>query len=396
MKKFSHSILAVVLTTAVLASGLTVFGLRLGIGGAALLTGAEYENLALIREVADSIALRFYGETPQREALAQSAVRGMVAALEDPYARYYTQEEYAAYLEQYEGEYTGIGVTVSQAEQGAAVVEVYENGPAALAGIQPGDIVTAVDGQSVQGFTTAQIAEAIPNEPGSTTVLTILREGIQQDYTVTIETVHIKRVHSTLLDGKVGYLRIDQFSGTCTEEFKSALAELTEAGMSSLVLDLRGNPGGNLDIVVAVTDALLPSGKILTVKSADGSEDVYQSDANALGMPLAVLVNENSASGSEIVAAAVQDSGIGLVLGTTTYGKGVVQTTFPLTSDGSWLKLTTAAYYTPSGRSINKVGVVPDVMVEAPDGFVLAGVDQLNPEKDPQLQAAMDWVNGQQ
>ncbi len=321
----------------------------------------------------------------------------MVISLGDPYSAYYTDEEYQSYLSNINGSYNGIGILIGQPDDtGAAILDVYDNTPAAESGILAGDIITAVDGASIKGMLLEELSAAVDRDAGQSIVLTILRGEESMDITLTCGSINIRRVEHFLYNQRTGYIRISMFTGNCAEEFKEAIKDLTDRGMKSLVIDLRNNPGGTLSDVVAVADALLGDCTIVSVRGKmDAEGEVYTSNKKGVIVPIAVIVNENSASASEILAAAVQENGAGVVIGMTTYGKGVVQTTERIQADGSWLKLTTDAYYTPTGRNINGSGVTPDIEVDLPEELKGTPIDQLDQEQDAQLWAALDYVREQ-
>lgn len=363
--------------------------------GGTRLTKKEYESLGRTAAVAETLEFAektFYGELPEEETLVSAAAHGMVAALNDPYARYYTADEYEAYLQSLSGEYVGIGVTIKIEEVGVQVVEVKSGSPAENAGILLGDILIEVDGANVSALSLDEISALVMGEEGKEVQLTFLRDGEKIAFNLIRAKQMTQQVHHEMLDGNIGYILIERFSGDCEEGFLNALSSLKEQGMKALILDVRNNPGGSLDTVVAVADALLPEGVIVTVKSADGEEEVYPSDENCLGLPIAMITNGNSASASELLAGAVQDSDAGIVVGTKTYGKGVVQTTWSLPQSGSWLKLTTAAYYTPNGRNIDGEGITPDICVELPDELAVPNIATLDREQDTQFAAAREWI----
>jgi carboxyl-terminal processing protease len=389
---------AVVVITALLSSALTIWVMDSRNGDAVLISSEEYKKLkeaSVIGELADKIETQYFGELPAHEELIDSAARGMVVSLGDPYANYYTEEEYKTYTQKLEGEYSGIGALVALPdEKGSEVLEVYENSPAEKAGILPGDIIVNVDGAGVSGITLEDLSALIYGEEGTVVVLTIQRGEEISEFPVKRGAVSAKRVHHAMYNEHTGYIRIDMFAGKCAEDFKDAVADLTNNGMRSLVIDLRNNPGGMLDDVVSICDTLLGEGVIVTVREGTGEEEVFRSDEKGVTVPIAVVTNGNSASASEILAAAVQDSGAGVIVGTTTYGKGVVQTTMRLESNKAWLKITTAAYYTPNGRNINGIGVMPNISVELPEDIKNVPITRLSQKDDAQLWAALDYVRG--
>ena len=327
----------------------------------------------------------------QEEELVSAAARGMAAALQDPYARYYTAEEYEEYLRDLSGEYVGIGITITLAASGGAeVVGVNDGGPADKAGVKTGDVLIAVGNEDVTTLSLTEITDRVLGKEGESVTLTFLRMEQRLTLDIVREKQVTHQIHHEMMEGNIGYIRIERFSGDCEESFRTVLSELKENGMQALVIDVRGNPGGALETVVAVADLLLPKGVIVTVKSADGEEEEYRSDAEGLGLPIAILVNGSSASASELLAGALQDSGTGIVVGENTYGKGVVQTTWNLPRSGSWFKLTTAAYYTPNGRNIDGEGIAPDIPVSLPEEWKSVSAASLPREVDTQLSAALE------
>ncbi len=390
---------AAVVITAIVSVAVTITIMNRQKGERVVLNSVEYhayQSMAPLLELKETIEAEHYGDQVKDEDLLKGAINGMIAELKDPYARYYTEEEYVAYLQQLGGAYHGIGALVGQPEgEGVPVLKVYEDSPAEEAGLLAGDIITAVNGNHLTGLTLEEVEMLFSGEDGTPVEVDLLR-GVE---TKTLSIVRgqgvTQRVVHRLLNQRTGYIRLDKFTGTAADEFAEALRDLTDRGMRSLVIDIRDNPGGELSQVVAVADALMKEGVIVSVRGTDGQEEVFRSDSKGINVPLAVLVNENSASASEILAAAVQDSGTGTVVGTKTYGKGVVQTTIQLQSNGGWVKLTTAAYYTPSGEYVDGTGVVPDIDIDLADNVKGLPVVRIDEDDDAQLWAALDEVREQ-
>lgn len=330
-----------------------------------------------------------YLEKLDEDALLDGAYHGMVGAVGDQYTRYYTEEEYIAYRESSSGQYVGIGITVRQAEEGGAeVVKVEENGPAAAAGLQAGDILVQADGVSLTELELADMVDLIKGEKGTEVELTFERQGGQQTVSVTRDTIDEISVTSEMLEDGIGYIAISGFEEVTTEQFRLALAELKEQNLQGLIVDLRDNPGGRVDVVQKVTDELVPAGIITYTEDKNGEREVYASeDDPCLNLPLVVLVNGNSASAAEIMAGAIQDMGVGTLVGTTTFGKGIVQQTIPF-SDGTAVKVTMAKYYTPNGSYIHKIGITPDIIIDLPEGVTYASLK--SHEEDIQLQTALE------
>lgn len=387
---------AAIIITALVSSAVTMHIYNNKRGDEVMLPASEYAELTdvmALDEVMKSIDEYYYFEAPQREQLVKSAANGMVASLNDPYSAYFTDEEYQRYLSSINGAYDGIGVLIGQpTEDGAEILDVYEDTSASEAGLLAGDFIVAVDGTGVSGLTLEEISTLIARGNGEAVKLTIKRGEESFDVDVVSGTVNIKRVEHFLYNHHTGYIRISMFSGNCAEEFREAIKDLTERRMTCLVIDLRNNPGGLLKDVVSIADTLLGECIIVTVRSNGGEEEVYTSNKKGVSVPVAIIVNENSASASEILAAAVQDNEAGIIVGMPTFGKGIVQTTRRLESNGAWLKLTTSAYYTPSGKSINGIGVTPDLEVDLPEEMKSTPIDKLDQEQDAQLWAALDYV----
>lgn len=387
---------AAIIITALVSSAVTMHIYNNKRGDGVMLPASEYAELTdvmALDEVMKSIDEYYYFEAPQREQLVKSAANGMVASLNDPYSAYFTDEEYQRYLSSINGAYDGIGVLIGQpTEDGAEILDVYEDTSASEAGLLAGDFIVAVDGTGVSGLTLEEISTLIARGNGEAVKLTIKRGEESFDVDVVSGTVNIKRVEHFLYNHHTGYIRISMFSGNCAEEFREAIKDLTERRMTCLVIDLRNNPGGLLNDVVSIADTLLGECTIVTVRSNGGEEEVYTSNKKGVSVPVAIIVNENSASASEILAAAVQDNEAGIIVGMPTFGKGIVQTTRRLESNGAWLKLTTSAYYTPSGKSINGTGVTPDMEVDLPEEMKSTPIDKLDQEQDAQLWAALDYV----
>ena len=387
-----------VVITALLSSAATIVLIKGGVGDSITMSAKEYEEyrqFIALDEVADKIEEEFYAEVPSRDILVAGAASGMLNTLEDQYARYYTAEEYEQYLSSVNGEYHGIGMVISQPDDvGAMVLEVYEDSPAKRAGIMAGDILTHIEDRYAADMTLEDISSFIAAQSDKGVSLKLLRDSDTLEVSVYSEEITVKHVEHALFRENTGYIAISMFGGNCAEEFEDAMEDLKRRDYTSLVIDLRDNPGGSLDIVVRVADELLGKGMRIVSVGTEGSEDeeVYEAKGQPVGIPVAVLVNQNSASASEILAAAIQENGIGKVVGTKTFGKGIVQTTMPVESTGGWLKLTTDAYYTPKGNNIHGVGITPDIYAELPEEYQTLAIDQIEQEQDTQLWAALEYV----
>ena len=348
------------------------------------------EILALVESL-------YYREVDEA-ALETAAIDGMLAALGDPYTFYYTNEAYAAMNEETTGRYVGVGLLVGEDENGAlTVLRVFRDSPAEAAGMKAGDELTAIDATPVGAGTALGLTEttALLKGDGEAPVrVEVSRDGEALAFTLTRGDVNINYVEYSILEGEVGYLSIYQFTGDDVSGVEEALSAFRQAGVTALVVDVRSNPGGLLDDVVKICDMLLPEGLIVYTEDRSGAREEYYADGEYWNVPMAVLVNGDSASASEIFAAAVQDTGRGVVVGEVTYGKGVVQTLYSF-PEGDGVQLTTAVYYTPSGRSIHGQGVTPDIEVSlAADASVVYHAPDA--QTDAQLQAALAGCAGSQ
>ena len=334
----------------------------------------------------------YLGEVDNDE-MAEGVYAGLVYGLGDVYSRYYTADEYAQETASTDGAYAGIGVSIQKNKNGGVqIAECYEGGPGADAGLQTGDVITAINDTDVTDMELSDVVSLIRENKDKTIVLTVFRENEEKSREISVDVtdVELPSVFGEMLDKKTGYIQITQFTGVTPQQYKDMFVELKDKGMERLVIDLRDNPGGLLTSVCDILREILPEGLIVYTEDKDGNREEETCDGkNKLNMPLAVLVNENSASASEIFAGAVQDHGVGTIVGTTTYGKGVVQELRQL-SDGSAVKLTVSNYYTPNGNSINKVGIKPDVEVKL--ASVLLNKDEITHEEDNQLQKALNVI----
>lgn len=384
------ALLWLMLAAILLASPALLLGGRLH-----LVNGEAHEMLERYAklEAARSVIAENYYQEVDEAALLDGAMRGMLASLGDPYSFYYSPEEMQAWDADMEGAYDGVGLLILEESSGALeVLRVYSGSPAESAGMKAGDRIIAVDGASVLE---ADLLERMRGENGTQVQLSIDRGGERLEISVERANVRYSNVASAMLEGGIGYIAIFQFSGDDVEAFARVLEELQQAGASALIIDLRNNPGGLLGDATAIADQLLDGGLIVYTEDRSGAREVFYAEAGACELPLAVLVNGSSASASEILAAAVQERGRGAVVGTQTYGKGVVQSLVSFESDGSGMQYTSSRYFTPNGRSIHGEGVAPDVVAEAGEDWRCpSGVPDL--QNDDQLRAAQLLMhNGQ-
>lgn len=381
-------ILGLLLMSLISAGGFYAYTSGAGLKGKRSLAGRE--TMEKINYLEDLIDL-YYLNGPDQTKMKDGMYAGLVDGLEDPYSRYYTAEEYSALNEETQGRYEGIGVVMQQNEDGLVTfVRCYEGAPGEQAGLKAGDILYKVNDQEVTDMDLSTVAKKIKDPDINPVHLTMIREG-ENDYLevdIEKEEVKIPVVSHEMLDNQVGYLAIYEFTDVTFEQYQKAKEDLESQGMEKLVIDLRDNPGGLLTSVCDVLGTILPKGLIVYTEDKYGKREEELCDGKTpIDIPLAVLVNGNSASASEIFAGAVKDHKMGTIVGTTTYGKGVVQTIRDL-GDGSALKLTVSNYYTPNGVNINGVGIEPDVKEEL-DKSLQTG-DTVNKEDDNQLQKAIE------
>ena len=386
-KEYASGVLTGVLVVA-LASGGVKFVQQRQYNGV-LSDSSHVQKIEYLEKMIDQ---EYLGEVDNDE-MAEGVYAGLVYGLGDVYSRYYTADEYAQETASTDGAYAGIGVSIQKNKNGGVqIAECYEGGPGADAGLQTGDVITAINDTDVTDMELSDVVSLIRENKDKTIVLTVFRENEEKSREISVDVtdVELPSVFGEMLDKKTGYIQITQFTGVTPQQYKDMFAELKDKGMERLVIDLRDNPGGLLTSVCDILREILPEGLIVYTEDKDGNREEETCDGkNKLNMPLAVLVNENSASASEIFAGAVQDHGVGTIVGTTTYGKGVVQELRQL-SDGSAVKLTVSNYYTPNGNSINKVGIKPDVEVKL--ASELLNKDEITHEEDNQLQKALDVI----
>lgn len=350
-----------------------------------LLSSYTTAKIEVIQETID----QYYLSETKLTALEDGLYSGMVDALGDPYSVYYSADELKVIQQKTEGIYYGIGAYISKGatDDFCTISGVIKNTPAEEADLRAGDIIYEVDGISAQGMETTEVVALIKGEEGTSVTLTLIREGEADYLHVPVERRKIESptVEWEMLENNIGYILITEFDDVTTDQFAEALAECRGKGMTGLILDLRSNPGGNLSTVCEIARMLLPKGLIVYTEDKNGNRDEYSCDGtHQIDIPLVVLVNGYSASASEILAGAIKDYGVGTIVGTTTFGKGIVQRIISL-SDGSAVKLTVSKYYTPNGNDIHEKGIEPDVEVEF-DGetYYADGTDN-------QLEAALEY-----
>ena len=334
----------------------------------------------------------------QLEALDDAAISAMVAQLHDPYSYYFNAKDFEAYEDSTQEEYVGIGITVSfdaQKEQ-MVVISPTDNAPAQKAGVLPGDVITRVDELVVTKDNYDAVVDHIRGDgatAGSSVKLYILRDGVEKVFDIKREVVLVDTVTYKMLDEHLAYIRISEFKHGTVAEFSDALSAIQKKKAEGLIIDLRSNPGGYADSVLQMTDMLLPGGTIAYLENNVGKKEFFTSDENHLAMPMAILVNEGTASAAELMAGSTQAYGVAKIVGMKTYGKAVGQTPYMLTPDTA-IYLTSARYFTPRGECIDKKGIIPDIEVDLPDEKK-ANLTTLDPALDDQLRMATEVLYDQ-
>ena len=323
-----------------------------------------------------------YVGTAEGPLLMTGSLKGMVNSLGDPYSVYLDPKMYSELMLETKGSFGGVGIVLGVKDKQLTVVAPIEGTPAETAGILSGDLIVKIDGQDTKDMALDEAVGKIRGKEGSKVTLTIQRTGKEvQEYSLTRATIVLKSVSGKMLENGIGYIRLSMFSETTGNDFTQKMNELTEQGMTSLILDLRNNPGGLIGESVKVARLLVPQGPIVSVIGKDGERETSQSYLEKTPFPLVVLINGGSASASEIVAGAIQDTGAGKLIGVKTFGKGSVQRIIPLDKDSA-VKITIAEYHTPKDRSIHGKGIEPDIVVEMPK--------DKDAKSDPQLDKAIE------
>ena len=335
---------------------------------------AEYDRLKKYEEL-DELKLlveQYFYQEPDEQAMLDGAEMGLLYGLDDPYTFYYTPDQYAKMWENDEGEYAGIGIQImaNYATGICTISRVFLDSPALEVGIRKGDVLSKVEDLDVTASNLQEAVDIMRGEVGKPVNVQVLRGDQVLDFVVSRAVVHVNWVNSCMLENDVGYISLYEFSGDCSVAFKTQLDALLEKGAKALIMDLRDNPGGWVDDAVKVADLFLPEGTVASLVYRDGTTEYFTTttDNKELEIPLVVLVNEYSASASEILSGALQDYERATIMGTKTYGKGVVQYVLPVGTRGAGMQLTVAQYYTPNGNEVHKIGITPDVIAEMPEG----------------------------
>ncbi|NTW71945.1 MAG: S41 family peptidase [Eubacteriaceae bacterium] len=341
----------------------------------------------------DEIQTNYYKDVKEKDLL-DGALEGMFDAVGDPYTSYFDEAQFASYLEQVEGTYVGIGVVVTMSEdKRVTVVSPIDGSPGKKAGLVSGDIILKIDDKEIEGKTLEQVVAMIKGDAGTSVILTVQKKSNNEVINKTIirEEIVVKSIQSEVYNGNIGVITINQFESNTYDEFITALDGLLAQNVKGIVFDVRGNPGGMMDIVVKMLDRLMGKSIIVYTQDKNGNKEYENSDeANKIDLPMAVLINSGSASASEIFAGALQDTKEATIVGTTSFGKGIVQRMTDM-NDGTGYKITVSEYFTPNGRNIHGKGIVPDVVVPmeeealSAEGYSLAA--------DPQFLKAVETLN---
>ncbi len=352
----------------------TISDLATGMDDTVTISRAEYERLQRYAELDEiwQIVEQYYYQEPDTQAMLDGAEMGLLYGLGDPYTYYYTPDQYAQLWADDEGEYAGIGIQImgDYATGLCTISRVFLDSPALDVGLRKGDVLTRVEDIDVVTTTLQDAVNIMRGEPGTPVNVQVQRGDQLLDFVVDRAVVHVNWVNSCMLDGDVGYISLYEFSGDCSPSFAVHLDNLMSQGAKALVIDLRDNPGGWVDDAQKVADMFLEEGNVASLVYRDGTTELYTTttDGKENPIPLVVLVNEYSASASEILAGALQDRGRATIVGTQTFGKGVVQYVLPVGTRGAGMQLTVAQYYTPNGNEVHKVGITPDIEASLPEG----------------------------
>jgi len=348
----------------------------------------KYQELEEIRQMVDA----YYYKEPDQDAMFDGAAMGLLYGLDDPYTFYYDPESFAKMWEEDEGEYAGVGIQImaDYSTNLCTITRVFIDSPALEVGMRRGDILVKVDDLDVTALNLQEAVDIMRGEVGKTVNIQVLRDDQFLDFVVTRAVVHTTWVNSCMLDEDIGYISLYEFAGDCSAAFAIQMDNLVAQGAKALVIDLRDNPGGWVDDAQRMADLFLPEETLASLVYRDGTTEYYNTttDGKESDMPLVVLVNEYSASASEILSGAFKDLGRATIVGTKTYGKGVVQYVLPVGQRGAGMQVTAAQYFTPNGNEVHKVGIEPDVVIEKPeDDDTMYQIGDLN---DVQLKKAYD------
>ena len=351
------------------------------------------KNINELEKLIDKQYLNEY----DKEDLEEGIYKGMMQSLDDPYSVYYDEEEFKALNEQTVGEFGGVGIQVGPTEDNyIEVISPIKNTPADKAGILPGDLVIQINGQPFSGNQMEEAVKIMRGKPGEEVKLTILRgKGSNRetlDFVIKREIIKVESVHAEMIDNKIGYILLTGFQENSDKDFKKAIQDLKAKGAEKFILDLRNNPGGLLDVAMNIADELLDEATVISVKDKNGKTEDYRTKDGSEKFELITLINEGSASASEVLSGALKENGRSKIVGTKSYGKGIIQQFYPVNNinPGEGLKITIAEFFTPKGNQIHGVGISPDIEVKIPEGTTTIGIEHL--ENDPQLRKAIELL----
>ncbi|MGB9678387.1 MAG: S41 family peptidase [Thermoanaerobacteraceae bacterium] len=393
-RKIYSGAIALILITSIITFFLTNTISIILPDGKVIISRQDYDLMQQYKKLFEErqILLNGYVDEINPSVLYNGSLKGMANSLNDPYTVYMDKKEFSDFMTQTTGTYGGIGIVVAvDKDEHIVVVSPIKNTPGERAGIKSGDIITAVDEKKVSGKNLDEAVSMMKGPEGTKVTLTILRDGKTFTKTITREIIKLETVDSTMLPNSIGYIKITMFDQSTSKDFKDALNKLKTDGMKGLIIDLRDNPGGLLDECVSIANEIVPKGVIVSTKGRIDNK-VYNSKGPGLNKPLAILVNKGSASASEILSGAVKDRKAGVLVGTTTFGKGLVQTIVDF-NDGTGLKYTIARYYTPNGVNIQGKGIEPNFVVELPKDYVIK--DKPDLKTDTQLIKAFDIIKSE-
>lgn len=352
----------------------------------------KYEKLDTVLQYVQN----WYYQKPDDKKMMEGAIQGLLYSLEDPYSFYYSPEDWTTMWEDDEGEYAGIGLNLlgSYVDYTVTVIRVFRDTPAEQAGVRKGDLLVRVEDIEVDAYSMQEAVDVMRGQVGEEVEIEVYRDGEYLTFTMPRALIHVNRVESCMLENDVGYIALYEFAGECQKEFTAELEKLQQQGAKSLVVDLRDNPGGWVDGAVEIADLFMDKGELAYSMDRYNTKESMNTRDGKTDMPVVFLVNENSASASEILAGGLQDQGLATLVGVKTFGKGIIQSVIPLdgmnveTSEDGF-QMTIAQYYFPSGKAIHKIGIEPDVVVEMPEEMKNQ-MFELGDMNDPQLKAAWE------
>ena len=351
----------------------------------------DVKKYELLFQVRDALLTKYDGELDDN-SLLEAAIKGMTQSVNDPYTVFMNASEYKAFEDQIEGHFVGIGAQLGIKDDKITVVSPIEGSPAEKAGLKAGDVILKVDGNEITEPNLDKTIATIRGEKGQEVTLTVLREGSEYlDISIVRDEIKVVSVKGEIIDGNIGYIQISSFDEDVAKDFKNKIVELKSQGMKGMILDLRGNPGGSLSEAVNVASQFIPKGKVVTytIDKYDKKQEAKSVGGEAEGMPLVILIDGGSASASEVVTGALRDYEAGTIIGTTSFGKGIVQQLIEFKDGNGGLKVTTSKYYTPNGENIHKIVIKPDIEVEIPKDILEKEYDR---SIDPQFNKGLEVI----